>query len=85
MTEYSDIDLLISPFSNCDLLELAKTLRSLSDEIDLRLDGEFEFLNGWSVNWREYASNATELLVKSDLGPKIVARQQIMEEFHVFQ
>jgi phosphoribosyl-dephospho-CoA transferase len=82
MTEYSDIDLLISPAQNCHLSKLAKVLCSLSEEIDLRLDGEFEFLNGYSVSWREFASKATELLIKTDLGPKMISRHQMMEEFN---
>lgn len=82
MTENSDIDLLISPAQNCDLFKLAKALCSLSEEIDLRLDGEFEFLNGYSVSWREFASKATELLIKTDLGPKMMSRYQMMEEFN---
>jgi phosphoribosyl-dephospho-CoA transferase len=85
MTEFSDIDLLITPSPSCNLAELAKILCHLSDVIGLRLDGEFEFSNGQSVNWREFASEATELLVKTDLGPKMMARHQIVEEFHAPQ
>jgi phosphoribosyl-dephospho-CoA transferase len=85
MTENSDIDLLISPAQNCDLSKLAKELCSLSEEIDLRLDGEFEFLNAYSVSWKEFASNATELLIKTDLGPKMMSRYQVIEEFNAPQ
>ena len=82
MAENSDIDLLISPAQNCNLSKLAKALCSLSEDIDLRLDGEFELLNGYSVSWREFASKATELLIKTDLGPKMMSRYQMMEEFN---
>ena len=83
MTENSDIDLLISFTQNCNLSTLSKTLCHLSNEIDLRLDGEFEFINGNSVSWREFASKATKLLVKTDSGPKLMARHRMMEEFNV--
>jgi len=81
MTEYSDIDLLILPSHNCDLFKLAETLCELSDSIGIRLDGEFEFQKGYSVSWREFAGNAGELLMKTDIGPKMMARNQMIEEF----
>lgn len=79
----SDLDLLIQFNEFVNPLDLARGLSALSDDMLIRLDGEFEMPDGASVSWRELASNSLELLVKTDVGPKLLSREKLMEQFHV--
>lgn len=82
MTENSDIDLLIQFNKFFDPLNLSQHLIKLSEKMSIRLDGEFEISKGTSVSWREFASNSQILLVKSDLGPCLKRRDEVLEQLY---
>jgi len=62
----SDLDLLweIDAVQRAD--RLVARLQRFEQQHALRIDGELRFSGGRAVNWREYASGAAQLLVKSD-------------------
>jgi malonate decarboxylase holo-[acyl-carrier-protein] synthase len=79
--ERSDLDLLIQFNKFFDPEDLSQQLFKYSESMSIRLDGEFEILGGASVSWREFASNSEKLLVKTDFGPRLQHRDEIMEQF----
>lgn len=81
MNEKSDLDLLIQFNKFFDPEDLSQQLFKYSEGMSIRLDGEFEILGGASVSWREFASNSETLLVKTDFGPRLQHRDEIMEQF----
>ena len=72
----SDLDLI---WAVADAAEAAR-LTSLSD-IDaaapMRLDGELVTATGLAIQWREWASDAPELLAKASDGNRLIARAAV--------
>ncbi len=80
LNEKSDLDLLIQFNKFLDPEDLSRQLFKYSERMSIRLDGEFEILGGVSVSWREFASNSATLLVKTDMGPRLQDRNEILEQ-----
>lgn len=73
LTPSSDLDLL-APAGNTGLGSWLDQLRASEGRSPMRLDGEIEGSDGDAVNWREWASEATRVLVKSATGARLVDR-----------
>ena len=82
MNTQSDIDLLIQIKKSSDVHRIAKKCLAFSKDSGVSLDGEIEFPNGESVSWREFASGAEDLLVKTDIGPKLITKDLVLEAFN---
>jgi phosphoribosyl-dephospho-CoA transferase len=82
MNTQSDIDLLIQVKKTCDVINIAKKCVAFSKVSGVSLDGEIEFPNGESVSWREFASDSQELLVKTDIGPKLIGKNLVLKAFN---
>ena len=82
MNTQSDIDLLIQVKKSTDVNRIAKKCVAFSKGSGVSLDGEIEFPNGESVSWRELASESRELLIKTDIGPKLVKKNLVLEAFN---
>jgi len=82
MNTQSDIDLLIQVKKTCDVINIAKKCVAFSKVSGVSLDGEIEFPNGESVSWREFASESQELLVKTDIGPKLIGKNLVLKAFN---
>lgn len=62
----SDLDLLWAVQDHAEAQRICALLQHWEQQQALRADGELVFAGGRAVNWREYASAASQLLVKSD-------------------
>jgi hypothetical protein len=79
MNTQSDVDLLIQVKKTCDVINIAKKCVAFSKVSGVSLDGEIEFPNAESVSWREFASESEELIVKTDIGPRLMRKKLVLE------
>lgn len=79
----SDVDLLwdIEDARHADAI--AALLQRWEARHGLRADGELRLRNGVACSWREYASGAARLLVKTDDDARLVARAQLFGDVRV--
>lgn len=82
MNNQSDIDLLIQIKKSCDVKRIARKCVTFSKVSGVSLDGEIEFPNGESVSWREFESESEDLLIKTDIGPKLIMKNLFLEAFN---
>jgi phosphoribosyl-dephospho-CoA transferase len=65
VTGRSDLDLLLDVRRDTDLDRLAADIAAVEADAPIRIDGELMRDDGVAVNWREFHSGASEVLVKS--------------------
>jgi phosphoribosyl-dephospho-CoA transferase len=65
VTGRSDLDLLLDVRRDTDLDRLAADIAVVEADAPMRLDGELMRSDGVAVNWREFHTGASEVLVKS--------------------
>jgi len=81
MSPDSDLDLLFSPPDDGAARALCKALASLNEDRSVRIDGEIRNARGEAVAWRELASGARQLLVKTLDGARLVDRASFAAGF----
>jgi phosphoribosyl-dephospho-CoA transferase len=79
----SDVDLLWEIESLAQADAIAARLQRWEARFGLRADGELRLRNGLAFSWREYASNAARLLVKTDDDAQLVTRTQLFNDVRV--
>jgi phosphoribosyl-dephospho-CoA transferase len=79
--EGSDLDVLAAPPDGAALREWLALLERLDARAAMRLDGEIECPSGDSVNWRELASGAETVLLKSCAGVRLAPAATVWEQF----
>lgn len=84
LAEGSDVDLLLRPASAqqaracLDIVNMAA--RSEAQSTAIRLDGEMEFPDGRAISWKELATNATHMLVKTGTGITLDTTESIWNQ-----
>ena len=73
----SDLDLLWHASGAGDVARLLPALAAIDADAPMRLDGEIVMPDGLAIQWREWASDAAELLAKAAGGNRLVAREQL--------
>jgi phosphoribosyl-dephospho-CoA transferase len=73
----SDLDLLWTARSATHAARLAQGIAAVEDTAPLRLDGELLLPSGQAVQWREWLSDAPQLLVKSITGVTMTPREAL--------
>ncbi|WP_380786493.1 malonate decarboxylase holo-[acyl-carrier-protein] synthase [Sphingomonas sp. R86521] len=74
LSETSDLDVVWKVAHADDAARLAAALERIDTEAPMRLDGEIVTPAGLAVQWREWASDAPEVLAKAADGNRMVAR-----------
>ena len=77
LSETSDLDVIWQVANGDDAARLATSLVRIDTDAPMRLDGEIVTPTGLAVQWREFASDAPELLVKAAEGNRMVARAEL--------
>ena len=77
LSETSDLDLVWQVARADDATELVAALERIGTDSPMRLDGEIVTPTGFAVQWREYASDATELLAKAADGNRMIGRGEM--------
>ncbi len=77
LSETSDLDLVWQASTASDAARLAAALVRIDAEAPMRLDGEIVTPTGLAVQWREFASDAPEMLVKTADGNRMIARAEL--------
>ena len=72
----SDLDL-IWPVADAAEAARLTTLSHIDAAAPMRLDGEFVTATGFAIQWREWASDAPELLAKASNGNRLIARAAV--------
>lgn len=77
LTPSSDLDLLWTVPDRQAADALVTTLAAIDSAAPMRIDGEMVAAQGQAVQWREWASGAGEVLVKSAEGAGLMARDRV--------
>ncbi|MGO1071937.1 malonate decarboxylase holo-[acyl-carrier-protein] synthase [Lysobacter sp. CA199] len=77
INETSDLDLLWSITHTAQAEAIVTRLPAWEQYHGLRADGELHLPGGIAVNWREYASDAKQVLVKHETGCALQARESL--------
>lgn len=77
VSETSDLDLLWPVVDAAQAEAIATMLSAWEQRHGLRADGELHLPGDAAVNWREYASDAHQVLVKSESGCALQARETL--------
>ena len=76
LSETSDLDLVWQVSTADDAARRVAALVRIDAEAPMRLDGEIVTPTGLAVQWREFASDAPEMLAKAANGNRMVARTE---------
>ncbi len=77
LSESSDLDLVWQASTEDEAEQLAAALLPIDAKAPMRLDGEIVTPTGLAVQWREFASDAAEVLVKAADGNRMIARAEL--------
>ncbi len=77
LSETSDLDLVWQASTASDAARLAAAWIRIDAKAPMRLDGEIVTPTGLAVQWREFASDAPEMLVKTAEGNRMIARAEL--------
>ncbi|RAZ92363.1 malonate decarboxylase holo-[acyl-carrier-protein] synthase [Mesorhizobium hawassense] len=77
LTDASDLDLLIHCSTEAQAELATRALSIVAARAPMEIDAELISSTGVAVQWREWTSGATELLVKSLAGPAMTAREAL--------
>ncbi len=77
LSESSDLDLVWQVSTANDAARRVAALVRIDAEAPMRLDGEIVTPTGLAVQWREFASDAPEVLAKAANGNRMVARTEM--------
>lgn len=77
LSDTSDLDLVWQVSTADAAVRLVAALARIDAEAPMRLDGEIVTPTGLAVQWREFASDAPEMLAKAANGNRMVARSEM--------
>ncbi len=77
LSETSDLDVIWQVANGDDAARLAAALVRVDTDAPMRLDGEIVTPTGLAVQWREFASDAREILAKTADGNRMIARAEL--------
>lgn len=77
LSETSDLDVVWKVADADDVARLVAALERIDTEAPMRLDGEIVTPAGLAVQWREFASDAPEVLAKAPDGNRMIARAEM--------
>lgn len=77
LSESSDLDLVWQVSTEDEATRLVAALLPIEAEAPMRLDGEIVTPTGLAVQWREWASDVAEVLVKAADGNRMIARTDL--------
>lgn len=77
LSETSDLDVIWQVATGDDSARLAAALVRIGAAAPMRLDGEIVTPTGLAVQWREFASDAPEVLAKTANGNQMIARTEL--------
>lgn len=77
LSEASDMDVVWTVANADDAARLVAALERIDTEAPMRLDGEIVTPAGLAVQWREFASDAPEMLAKAADGNRMIARAEM--------
>lgn len=77
LSENSDLDLVWQVSTADAATRLVAALARIDAEAPVRLDGEIVTPTGRAVQWREFASDVPEMLVKASDGNRMIARTEL--------
>ena len=77
LSETSDLDLVWQVATADDAVRLEAALVRIDAKAPMRLDGEIVTPTGLAMQWREFASDASEMLVKATEGNRMIARAEL--------
>ncbi|MEG8024416.1 malonate decarboxylase holo-[acyl-carrier-protein] synthase [Sphingomonas aurantiaca] len=77
LSETSDLDFVWQVACADNAARLVAALVRIEADAPMRLDGEIVTPTGFAVQWREYASDATELLAKAADGNRMIGRGEM--------
>jgi phosphoribosyl-dephospho-CoA transferase len=75
----SDIDVLWRVTSAAQARAIAGALPDIEHRTGIRIDGEVLSAHGWGVNWREFGTQAQEMLVKTRSSAQLCSRADVFE------
>ncbi len=75
--EASDLDVLVDVVGTAAADRAAGFLEAIEPTLAFRLDGELSFVGLGEVNWREYRQDEPEVLLKSVVAMRLVARREL--------
>jgi phosphoribosyl-dephospho-CoA transferase len=78
VTGHSDLDVLFEFRRETDIDRFVADVAAIETDAPMRLDGELMGADGAAVNWREFHSGTSELLVKSLARVVLLGRHQFM-------
>ncbi|MET4115557.1 phosphoribosyl-dephospho-CoA transferase [Bradyrhizobium sp. JR1.5] len=78
VTDRSDLDVLFEFHRETDIDRFVADVAAIETDAPMRLDGELMGADGAAVNWREFHSGTSELLVKSLARVVLLGRHQFM-------
>jgi phosphoribosyl-dephospho-CoA transferase len=78
VTDRSDLDVLFEFRRETDIDRFVADVAAIETDAPMRLDGELMGADGAAVNWREFHSGTSELLVKSLARVVLLGRHQFM-------
>jgi phosphoribosyl-dephospho-CoA transferase len=78
VTDRSDLDVLFELRGETDIDRFVADIAAIEADAPIRLDGELMGADGAAVNWREFHSGASELLVKSLEHVVLLSRHQFI-------
>ncbi|MET4603191.1 phosphoribosyl-dephospho-CoA transferase [Bradyrhizobium sp. JR4.1] len=78
VTDRSDLDVLFEFHRETDIDRFVADVAAIETDAPMRLDGELMGADGAAVNWREFQSGTSELLVKSLARVVLLGRHQFM-------
>ncbi|HHL5353029.1 malonate decarboxylase holo-[acyl-carrier-protein] synthase [Klebsiella pneumoniae] len=73
----SDLDIRITPWHEMALSDCYSVLTDIAQQYSVRIDGEINLPNGFSINIKEWFSRSLTLLAKGETDVELMTRQDV--------